>query len=412
VIAMAISTNLVRADASPDRRGRASGPGLVPEAGAAIEVSHLGKARRARWRRRRRAGPGMTDAEVPDRAAGVGRLGTVAAWISAACCLPYLVLKVVWTVGLPVGITDRSVLHGHGWAAANALMAAIELAGLLLVLALTRPWARRWPAWLLLFPVWVGTGLLFRVVAGTALMALFARPSQASGGSLGGFQPWVFVMVYASFAGQGAALAIAFACYVRARWGPLLGERTGEVVARRAARARSWPQQHLAGLAEAVAGLAVTVAAVFCYWAAGGSFGLSGAQPHPSWAMQAARAVGAVIAAAGLLGLAGRWGHQARLWLPAALAWLGAGSLAAFDGLELLLNQLFVTFGTGASGPGWSLAGTVLVIEVVIGVLCAAVGALAVTAAAKDDRPAGWQGLRRAGPVTGPAAGAAPRGTR
>ena len=178
----------------------------------------------------------MTDADVPDRAAGVGRLGTAAAWISAACCLPYLVLKVAWTAGLPVGITDRSVLHGHGWAAANALMAAIELAGLLLVLALTRPWARRVPAWLLLFPVWVGTGLLFRVVAGTALMALFARPSQASGGSLGGFQPWVFVMVYASFAGQGAALAIAFACYVRARWGPLLGERTGQVVARRTAR--------------------------------------------------------------------------------------------------------------------------------------------------------------------------------
>ena len=229
------------------------------------------------------------------RAAGVSRPGTAAAWISAICCLPYLVLKVVWTAGLPVGITDRSVLHSHGWAAANALMAAIELAGLLLVLALTRPRARRVPAWLLLFPVWVGTGLLFRVVAGTALMALFARPSQASG-SLGGFQPWVFVMVYASFAGQGAALAIAFACYVQARWGGLLGERTGEVVARRAARARSWPEDHLAEMAATLAGLAVVVAAVFSYWAAGGTFGLSAAQPHPSWALQAARAAGAVIA--------------------------------------------------------------------------------------------------------------------
>jgi hypothetical protein len=313
------------------------------------------------------------------------------------CCLPYLVLKVLWTVGLPVGITDRSVLHGYGWAAANALMAAIELAGLLLVLALTWPWARRVPAWLLLFPVWVGTGLLFRVVVGAALMALFARPSQASG-SLGGFQPWVFVMVYASFAGQGAALAIAFACYARARWGRLLGGRTGEVVARRAARGRSWPEHHLRGMAQAVAVMAVAVAAVFCYWAAGGSFGLSGAQPHPSWALQASRAAGAVIAAAGLLGLAGRWGHQTRFWLPVALAWVGAGSLAAFDGL----NQLFRMFGMSLSGSGWSMADMVLVIEVVIGVLCAAVGALAVTAAAKDDRPAGRQGLRRTGPVTVP----------
>jgi hypothetical protein len=310
-----------------------------------------------------------------------------AAWISAVCCLPYLVLKVAWTAGVPVGITDRSVLDSRGWAAANALMAVIELAGLLLVLALTRPWARRVPAWLLLFPVWVGTGLLFRVVAGAALAGLFARPSQASG-SLGGFQPWVFVMVYASFAGQGAALAIAFACYVRARWGRLLGGRTGQVVARRAARVRSWPENHLAGMAGAVAVLAVAVAAVFCYWAAGGSFGLAAAQPDPSWALQASRVAGAVIAVAGLLGLAGRWGHQTRFWLPAALAWVGSGSLAAFDGLELMLNQLMS--GAGASGPGWSLAGTVLVIEVVIGVLCAAVGAVAVTAAARDDqKPAG-----------------------
>ena len=43
-------------------------------------------------------------------------------------------------------------------------------------------------------------------------------------------------------------------------------------------------------------------------------------------------------------------------------------------------------FGTGTSGSGWSLTDTVLAIEVVIGVLCAAVGALAVTSAAKDDQ--------------------------
>jgi hypothetical protein len=391
---------------------RAAGSGCDPDTGVAIEVSHLRTTLRVHRRRQRRVVPGTAGAKVSSRAAGVGRLGTAAAWISAICCLPYLILKVAWTVGLPVGITDRSVLHSHGWAAANALMAAIELAGLLLVLALTRPWARRVPAWLLLFPVWVGTGLLFHVVVGAALAGLSSAASHASGGSLGGFQPWVFVMVYASFAGQGAALAIAFACYVRARWGRLLGERTGEVAARRAARARSWPDNHLPGMAQAVAGMAVAAAAVFCYWAVGGSFGLSAAQPHPSWALQASRAAGAVIAVAGLLGLAGRWGHQTRFWLPVALAWVGSGSLAAFDGLELMLNQLFLMFGTGASGSGWSLADTVLVIEVVIGVSCAAVGALALTAAAKDDRPAGRKGLRRTGPVTGPTAGGALGRTR
>ena len=65
---------------------------------------------------------------------------------------------------------------------------------------------------------------------------------------------------------------------------------------------------------------------------------------------------------AGLLGLAGRWGPRTRFWLSAALASVGSGSLAAFDRLEL-----FLIYGTGLSGSGWTLADTVLVIEAVIG---------------------------------------------
>ena len=205
--------------------------------------------------------------------AGVGRLGRAAAWISAVCCLPYLFLKVVWALDLPVGIADRSVLDSNGWVAGNAVMAVIELAGLLLVLALVRPAARRLPAWLLLFPVWVGTGLLFEIVVGAALAGLFSATSQASSGPAdsGGFEPWVFVLVYSSFAGQGIALAIAFASHVRARWGRLLGERTGDVVERRASRLRSWPETHLNEVAKALAAMAVAVGVVCAYWAAGGS---------------------------------------------------------------------------------------------------------------------------------------------
>ena len=338
----------------------------------------------------------LTDAGVPRRAAGIGRLGTAAAWISAVCCLPYLVLKVAWTVGVPLGITDRSVLDSGGWVAGNAVMAVVQLAGLLLVLALTRPWARRAPAWLLLLPVWVGTGLLFQVAVG-AVALLFSPASQPSGGSTGGIQPWVFVLVYASFAGQGVALAIAFACHVRSRWSQLLGERTGEVVARRTARARSRSESHLTGLAEAAAGMAVAVAFVFGYWAAGGSFGLSGVQPHPPWALQASRVAGAVTAVVGLLGLAGRWGHRTRFWLPAALTWIGSGAMVAFDGLTVVLNRIFVMFGADASEPGWSLFDTALAIKVVVGVSAAAVSALAITAAARDasgrsTRPSGSSG--------------------
>lgn len=326
----------------------------------------------------------MADTKPPAQAEGVGRLGTVAAWISAVCCLPYLVLKVVSALGMPVGVTDRSLLHSSGWVAENAVMAVIQLAGLLLVLTLTRPWARRLPAWLLLFPAWVGTGLLFPVVVGT-VVRLFSPP-QASGGDVDGLQPWVFVMVYSGFTAQGIALAIAFACHVRAHWGRLLGDRTGQVLARRAARDRSWPDQHLRQIAQAVAALAAVPAVAYSYWAAGGSLGRSGTQPHPASALQAAGVMAAVITVIGLLGLAGRWGHRIRFWLPATLTWLGSGALAAFDGLNLTLELLFALFGVGGSELGWSLSGTIVAIKVVIGVSAAAVGALVVTTAAEDTR--------------------------
>ena len=329
----------------------------------------------------------MGGAKVSEDVAGVGRLGTAAAWISAVCCLPYLILKVAWTLDVPVGITDRSVLDDTGWVAANALMAVVQLVGLLLVLALTRPWSRRVPTWLLLFPVWVGTGLLFEVVVGAVLMGLLSPPSDGSSEDLGAFEPWVYVLVYASFAGQGIALAIAFACHVRSRWGRLLGQRTGDVVARRTAR-RSWPECHLAGLADAVAAMTAMVALVCCYWAAGGSFGLSGAHAEDPWGLHAARAAGAVTAGVGLLGLAGHWGRRRRFWLPASLTWLGSGALVAFDGFLLVFTTLPLLFGEIVAEWGWSVTDTFLVIKVLIGVLAAAVGAVAVTAAARDDRAA------------------------
>jgi hypothetical protein len=201
-----------------------------------------------------------------------------------------------------------------------------------------------------------------------------------------GIQPWVYVMVYAAFAVQGAALAVAFACYVRARWGQLLGERTGDLLARPSAQVRPWPESHLPQMAEVVAAMTVAVTLVCAYWAAGGSIGLSDARPHDSFGMQAARVAGAVIAAAGLFALAGRWGHRARFWLPAALTWIGSGALAAFDSLTLVTNRLFSMFGTALPEPDWAPIDTVLVIKAAIGVLAAAVGGLAATAAAKNNQ--------------------------
>lgn len=56
----------------------------------------------------------MGDAKVSEAVAGVGRLGTAAAWFAAVCCLPHLSLKIAWALDVPVGITDRSVLDDSG----------------------------------------------------------------------------------------------------------------------------------------------------------------------------------------------------------------------------------------------------------------------------------------------------------
>jgi hypothetical protein len=136
-------------------------------------------------------------------------------------------------VGVPVGVTDPGLLNDPDWTSDNALMAVVELVGVLLVVVITRPWSLRLPAWLVLFPAWMGTGLLFLVVVAVALTGVVASFGGGTGIDLGGLRPWVFVLVYAGFTGQGVALAIAFGCYVRARWGRLLEARTGDVLAGR-----------------------------------------------------------------------------------------------------------------------------------------------------------------------------------
>lgn len=328
------------------------------------------------------------------RARGARGLVTTAVWVSVVCCFPYLFFKVVWTVGIPVGVTDASVLDSGEWVAANALMAVLQLAGLALVLTLARPWAARLPAWVVLLPAWVGTGLLFQVVAGVLLGPLAAGGSNAGAGT-GGFAPWVFTVVYAGFAGQAAALAVVFGCHVQARWGQLVGQRTDTVLAR-AARGQWWPQRHLAGLAQAVAAMAVVMVLLFGYWALGGSLGLSSTAPPQ--AQQASRAAGALLAVAGLLALAGRWGGHTRLWLPAGLTWVGSGALAAFDALMLTLNRLFLALGAAPPAPDWGPSDTAMAIKVVIGVLAAAVGALAIHAAARDDQSQGSSATARPSP--------------
>lgn len=318
--------------------------------------------------------------EVRDSTAAprVCRLGTVAAWVSAVSCLPYLTLKLAWTLDIPLGVS-RAQLHSSGWVAGNAVMAVVQLAAVILVLALVRPWGERLPRWLLLLPVWVGTGLLFQVIVGSALTAVSATASRDSGIETGGIEPWVYVLVYSSFAVQGAGLAIAFACHVRARWGRLLDECSAVAL-----RPATTPSGHRAEALRLVAWPAIAIAVICLYWAFGGSLGLPDTREDDLFGMQAARAAGALVAAAGLLGLAGTWGSRARFWWPVALTWLGSGAMVAFDGLVLVVNRVFTM--TGSAVPEeWAPIDTVLVVKVVVGLAAAVLGAVVFRAASRAE---------------------------
>ena len=316
----------------------------------------------------------MSETGTSPESVKMRRTGTIAAWASAACCLPYLLIKVMWAAGVPVGITDRSMLDDPGWMVANAFMAVVELVGVGLVVAITRPWAMRLPAWLVLFPAWMGTGLLLPI----AVFAVLAGLTAASGGEIGGngdgLRPWVFVLVYTGFTGQGVSLAVAFGCYVRARWGRPLAACTGDVLARLRPRYRA----AIAGPAITAATLAAVVTGVYGYWAAGGGYGA----PDLPWETYVGMACGSCLAVLGMLTLAVRWGHRKRLWIPATMIWLGSGALAAEAFIFLAFGRVL---GSGGSAPAWSPLDTVRTVGAAAGLLAAAVGAVLLVAREPRD---------------------------
>ncbi|RZQ62149.1 hypothetical protein [Amycolatopsis suaedae] len=209
--------------------------------------------------------------------------------------VPYLVLKVSWLTGGTVGLNDPEFVRTPLMYAGNALTGLLDLAAVVVALALTLPWGLRLPGWLVLFPAWVGLGLLVPIVAAAPV---------AIGQFLGGEVPadlplkdWVWAVVYGGFAWQGLALGAAFLLYARRRW--------PGAFAPRAARSRlGW-----AGIAVAVAGLAG--------WLVLAPMDLLG------WLL----AAGTVLAIAGTLG---------RSAVALAAAWAGSGMLFGWGGWTLL----------------------------------------------------------------------------
>lgn len=137
----------------------------------------------------------------------------------AVAVTPYLLIKIAWTFGM---FLPRESMGGISWRAINATTAMLALVGTLLAMAFSWPWGERLPAWAVIPPVWVGTGLLVPMVL---LAPVLGPAAVARDAAAGAASAWAYeqVFVIASLVGVGMGLPVALAGYAKARWPEALG---------------------------------------------------------------------------------------------------------------------------------------------------------------------------------------------
>ncbi|WP_410821897.1 hypothetical protein [Micromonospora sp. 050-3] len=280
--------------------------------------------------------------------------------------LPYLLLKVLWIGGVMVGVPEGSPARGADFVGPNVVTATMDVVAILVALAFTHRWGMRLPVWLVLAPVWVGTGLLMPAVIEVVNGALAGAITGGREVSLAGglVAPWVYVVVYTSFALQGLLLGAAFVAYARTRWSYIFDRppAAGTGATRGLQVVLAWAGGTAAG--------AVAVAHLVMAFSAEGAF--TGAYQE-GWEYTArsgevVNGVMAVSAAAGVL-LMLRWpasGSRTRVGL--VLTWIGTGAMFGYAMLTLLAVVLGapesdnVTALNGLTQLGALLAGPVLAI--------------------------------------------------
>lgn len=277
-----------------------------------------------------------------------GAIQRVIGAAAVAITAPYLALKVAWLAGSTIGMADPAAFASPMYVVGNLATIGMDAVAILLALALTRPWGRRLPAGLVLFPAWVAIGFLAPLaVIMLGAPAAFADPALAEGA----LRPWVYLLVYGAFAAQGLLLMAAFALYARERWGAALRGRHGAARPGPASAARPGPAS--AGrttLISVAVALAAAVGALDLAWARGAHIDLPAAvvadPPVAHRLTSAVYAAFALAAAAGLPLLARRARRGGRLWAPLVLTWAGGGSLFAYGGWQLATMAANPTIGT------------------------------------------------------------------
>ena len=255
------------------------------------------------------------------------------------CALPYLALKLNWLAGGNLGIADPVLMHEPTMIALNVVTAFMDVVAIAIALAFTHDWGLRIPAWLVLPPMWVASGLLVRFVVTVPLVAIsmaFARESirVPPGGPV---QPWVYAVVYSGFTGMGIGLMLAFVLYARARWRPVF-DASPLPVARPDADRGVTVALATAGALMALAGSALPLA-----WAFGSTIGIRAdlvtGRTFASSLANAADALMCLGAAAGILTMIRGARSRIPSWLAVTVTWICSASLFSW-GLWHLINLL------------------------------------------------------------------------
>ena len=153
----------------------------------------------------------MQDNRTPPAGASMARRGPLMVYLAALVALAGIPVHLYWalggTWGLPGGATTAGLPGLH---AANAIVSVLLAAGAALVFGLTRPWARRPPALVMLTPLWLGSvvsvshglyGMVIKAlyVAGAHSAVSYPEPLTAAQKNhaalldLGVFEPWFLI---------------------------------------------------------------------------------------------------------------------------------------------------------------------------------------------------------------------------
>lgn len=249
--------------------------------------------------------------------------------------LPYLTLKASWVTGGTLGLRDPSFVDSDLMRFANLLTGGLDVVAVVLALAFTYSWGRRIPAPLVLFPIWIGTGLLAPIVLNLPVIVTeLARPPA---GDMP-LENWVWAVVYGGFAWQGVLLLTAFVLYARDRWWYLV---TGSV------RPGTLGVLGLLGCAAALG-----TAGAHVGWALGPG-GLSARVMDGVFALLSVLAVAALVTVS-----------RGRFWPRLVLVWTGAGAMAGWGAWGLFTA---LSVGPLATAGSWQVP--VLTVQVIGAVL-------------------------------------------